>query len=202
MTRVDTIRAVVLAVGLIGVGCGLFETRTPEQPPPPTQGCRSTTGTVNNGANAVVLNIEDFYGRPAGTTCYSNQIDPAFAFHPDPQDSSQFLPQTPFIAWNDSVEAYVNSAISGAQQSIQVDFVDEYDLALVSTDQNTQTRFWNYQVLLAYKADPQNTLRFTGKADLTMHKGSNGEWKITDWVDHRGGATDSTWGLLRAANRP
>src|SRR5262245_29606602 len=108
-----------MAVALLEVGCGLFETRTPEQPPPPTEGCRATTGAVTNGATAVILNVEDFYGRPSGATCYRNQIDPTFAFHPDPQDSSQFLPQVPFVAWNDSVEIYVNSVISGAQQSIQ-----------------------------------------------------------------------------------
>lgn len=190
-------RSSVVAIAIVMGGCGLFETRTPEQPPPPTEGCRSTSGT--GGPLAVVLNIEEFYGRSSGTTCYSNTIDPTFAFHPDPQDSSQFLPQVPFIEWNDSVEVSVNSEISRVQRFIQVDFIDEYESPIFSTDQNTQTHFWNYEIRLAYV--PSDTLRFTGKADLTLQRGSNGEWKITAWIDHRGGPTDSTWGFLRGSNR-
>lgn len=190
------IRIVAVIAGLLLGGCGLFETRTPEQPPPPTEGCRPLTG----GTFAVVLNIEDFYGRLSGRTCYGSTLDTSFTFHPDAQDSSQFLPSTPFIGWDETVETQVNENIANVQRFIQVDFIDEYASAIISTDQNTEQRFWNYEIRLAYQSPP-DTIRFTGKADLTLHRGNTGEWRITSWVDHRGGVTDSTWGLLRGSSR-
>lgn len=163
-------------------------------------GCRSLT----SGTAAVVSNIEDFYGRTSGTTCYANTIDPSFSFHPDPQDSSLFLPQIPFIGWNDSVEVAVNERLGTLQQFISVDFTTEYQEA-GNPDQNTELRFWNYEIRFQYRPTQQDSqpdiLRFAGKADLTLHRGANGEWKVTTWVDHRGGVTDSTWGFLRGSNR-
>ena len=189
------LRGCFIAACLMVGACGLFETRTPEQPPPPPEGCRPLT----SGTLAVVLNIEDFYGRLSGRTCYVSTLDTSFVFHPDPQDSSQFLPSTPFDAWDEVVEGQVNESIASVQKFIQVDFIDEYANAIISTDQNTEQRFWNYELRLVVTAP--DTLRFTGKADLTLHRGNTGEWRITSWVDHRGGVTDSTWGFLRGSSR-
>jgi|SRR6188474_912551 len=188
-------RGLLIGACLTAGACGLFETRTPEQPPPPTEGCRPLT----SGTLAVVLNIEDFYGRLSGRTCYVSTLDTSFVFHPDAQDSSQFLPSTPFAGWDEVVEGQVNESIANVQRFIQVDFIDEYASAVISTDQNTEQRFWNYQLRLVLTAP--DTLRFTGKADLTLHRGNTGEWRITSWVDHRGGVTDSTWGFLRGSSR-
>ena len=81
----------MVLICLTAGACGLFETRTPEQPPPPTEeGCRSLTGLTS----AVVFNIEDFYGRGTGRTCYESMLDTSFVFHPDPQDSSPRPPGT------------------------------------------------------------------------------------------------------------
>jgi hypothetical protein len=177
--------------------CGLFETRTPEQPPPPIVGCRSLT----SGTLAVVLNIEDFYGRLSGRTCYVSTLDTSFVFTPDPQDLSLFLPDTPFAGWDEIVEGEVNQSIANEEKFIDVDFITEYATAIISPDQNTEQRFWDYQVRVAFQTPP-DTLRFTGRADLTLHRQSNGEWKITSWVDHRAGAAvDSTWGRLRGSQR-
>lgn len=188
--------ATVIAVCLAAGACGLFETRSPEQPPPPTEGCRPLTGTTF----ALVFNIEDFYGRLSGRTCYSSTLDTSFTFTPDPQDASVFLPNNPFTGWDETVEAGVNETIANQQKFIQVDFIDEYASAIISPDQNTEQRFWNYQLRIAYQTPP-DTLRYSGKADLTLHRINTGEWKITSWVDHRGGVTDSTWGLLRGSTR-
>jgi hypothetical protein len=189
------LRGCMVAACIMVGACGLFETRTPEQPPPPTEGCRPLT----SGTLAVVLNIEDFYGRLSGRTCYVSTLDTSFVFHPDAQDSLQFLPSTPFDNWDEVVEGQVNESIANVQRFIQVDFIDEYANAIISTDQNTEQRFWNYQLRLVMTAP--DTLRFTGKADLTLHRGNTGEWRITSWVDHRGGGTDSTWGFLRGSSR-
>jgi hypothetical protein len=190
-------RAALVAACMVAGACGLFETRTPEQPPPPTEGCRPLT----SGTLAVVLNIEDFYGRLSGRTCYVSTLDTSFVFTPDPQDLSLFLPDTPFAGWDENVEGEVNQSIANEQKFIDVDFISEYASAIISTDQNTEQRFWDYQVRVAFQTPP-DTLRFTGRADLTLHRQSNGEWKITSWVDHRAGAAvDSTWGRLRGSQR-
>jgi hypothetical protein len=147
----------------------------------------------------VFFNTEDFYGRLSGRTCYTSMLDDSFLFTPDPQDVSIFLPDTTFAGWDESVEAQVNESIANVQKFIHVDFIDEYANAIISTDQNTEQRFWNYQLRLVLT--PPDTLRFTGKADLTLHRGNTGEWRIKNWVDHRGGVTDSTWGFLRGSSR-
>ena len=185
--------------GVLGGGtisCDLFKTRSPVQPSPPTAGCHPLT----SGYLAAVLNVEDFYGRLSGTTCYASTIDAAFAFHPDAQDSSQALPDTPYIAWDDSIETRVNSNIASVEHFISVSFTREYASPLISTDQNTQVRFYEY-LLRLFLQGQSDTIRFTGLSDLTIHRGTDGQWRITQWVDHRGSVSDSTWGLLRRTYR-
>jgi len=182
-------------VGLLS--CGLFEPRKPNPPPPSASGCRSLTGS-----QAIFQNIEDpnvGYGRLAGTICYSSMLDTTFLFHPDPQDSSQALPLTPFVGWDETVEARVNSGIAGDQDFIAVHFGDKY-ADPIFPDQATEIHFRNYQVLFSAK-DSTDTLRYTGLADMTFHRGADGQWRITDWVDHRGAVGDQTWGELRRGYR-
>jgi|SoiMethySBSTD1v2_1073268.scaffolds.fasta_scaffold31703_4 hypothetical protein len=189
-----------ILVGLLVGGCGLFETRDPQKPGSTVDcGLPLTTGTP-----AVIFNIQSFYGRPASEVCYANLIDTSFTFHPDAQDSSLFLPEIPFVGWDYNVELSVNSRVASTQDYIQVFFTSQYASAIISPDQNTELRFWNYQVRVRDDSllVANDTLRFTGKADLTLQRGSNGEWKLTNWIDHRGGATpDSTWGRLRGIYR-
>ena len=194
-------RAVLWGVAIIWItlaigACGLFETRKPTKPAPPTTGCRPLTSSPTM---AVIPNVEDFYGRPGGVTCYSSLLDTSFVFHPDPQDSAQALPQTPYVGWDEVVEADVNSRIASQQDFMEVDFQFEYAPAIIATNQ--ETRFYPYQVRLSFTGSPQ-IVRYAGKADLTFRRGNDGQWRITDWVDHRSTVTDSTWGLLRATERP
>ncbi len=189
---------VAVCVGAAAVGaCGLFETREPFKPAPPVSGCRALTGGPNQ---AVIPNIEDFYGRPSTETCYNSLVDTSFLFHPDPQDSSQLLPQTPYIGWDEVVEANSNSRIGSLQDFIKVDFQREYSPTVISPDQTTEVHFYEYQLRLSLVAAPE-TLRYTGLADITFHRGFDGQWKMTGWVDHRGAVNDSTWGNLRGQNR-
>lgn len=188
---------VLVAVGGGLMSCGLFEPRKPNPPPPVASGCRNLTDSL-----AIFQNIEDpsiGYGRLAGLTCYSSMLDTSFAFHPDPQDSSQALPLTPYIGWDENVESRVNSGIAGDQQYINVKFGADY-ASTIFPDPATEIHFRNYQVLFSAKNSP-DTLRFSGLADMTLHRGTDGQWRITDWVDHRGGAGDPTWGILRAKYR-
>lgn len=191
------LRAVVAAACSTVAACGLFETRDPVEPPPPVSGCRPLTGGPNA---AVIPNVEDFYARVSGLTCYNSTLDLTFAFHPDALDSSQLLPQTPFVGWNVDVEKSVASNVANVVDFMQVDFQGEYSPPVISPDQTTEVRFYDYQLRLSLQSAP-DTVRYTGQADLTFHRGVDGQWRITDWVDHRGGVADSTWGILRSQYR-
>jgi len=196
MSRIVT-AGLLLAVCVGLLSCGLFEPRKPNRPPPLPSGCRSLTET-----QAVFDNIEDpnvGYGRSAGLICYSSMLDTAFLFHPDPQDSNQTLPLTPYIGWDETVEARVNSGIASNQDFIKVQFGDNYANPIFP-DNSTEIHFRNYQVLFSAK-DSTDTLRFSGLADLTFRRGTDGQWRIADWVDHRGPAGDPTWGILRRQYR-
>ncbi len=126
---------VTAACAFVGA-CGLFETREPNKPPPPVSGCRALTGGPNA---AVIPNIEDFYGRVSAATCYNSTLDDSFAFHPDPLDSSQALPQTPFIGWDEVVEKGVNLNIANVVDFMEVQFQGEYASPVISTDQTDRS---------------------------------------------------------------
>ena len=61
-------RAILWGTAIAGISfaigaCGLFETRKPTKPAPPTTGCRPLTSSPTI---AVIPNVEDFYGRFEG----------------------------------------------------------------------------------------------------------------------------------------
>ncbi len=200
-------RRIILGVALGAAGmttgaCGLFETRDPVEPLPPVAGCRPLTG---GPIAAVIPNIEDWYGRLSGLTCYNSMLDTTFfAFHPDVQDSTQ-APVGQYDGWDELVEETVNSAIASQQDFMEVDFIQEYATAIISIDQRVQVRFLEYQLRVSFRpvlpALP-DTVRYSGLADITFRQGGDGQWKIGDWVDRRGSTGDPTWGILRGDNRP
>jgi hypothetical protein len=188
--------ATVVLVMAVTTSCGLFDTREPNEPEPPPQSCRPLTNTA-----AVTFNVEDSYGRNALRTCYVSMIDTSFLFHPDPQDSLQN--PAPFLGWDDLVESAHNSQIATLQTFISVDFTAEYDDPIISPDQNTELRFFDYVLRVGGLVEGDASIaRYTGKADITFRRGADGQWRMIDWADHRGAVSDSTWGLLRSNHRP
>lgn len=186
--------AAALAAG--AVSCGLFETRDPAEPEPPSQDCFALTSTA-----AVALNVERSYGRTAFINCYTSVLDTSFVFHPDAQDSLQ-TPER-FAGWDDQVEASHSTQVGAQQTFLQVDFQREYQSPIISPDQGTEVRFYEYQVRVAGLVPSDTTVaRYTGLADITFRRGTDGQWRIADWADHRGTVSDSTWGLLRSEQRP
>jgi hypothetical protein len=185
--------AAALAAGALS--CGLFDTRDPAEPEPINPNCRPLTGNV-----AIILNVEDSYGRISLVTCYTSMIGETFLFHPDPQDSLQN--PLAFAGWDEIVEASHNSQVGTEQTFIEVVFPSEYQSHLESTDRRTETWFYEYLIRVAGLDDNPDTLRYTGLADITIQLGNDGQWRIIDWADHRGSVSDSTWGLLRSSKRP
>ena len=187
-----------LCVGVGALSCGLFEPRKPDRPPPIPSGCRSLTG----GSVAIVANIEDDsigYGRLGGLNCYKSMLDTTFIFHADPQDSA--ADPAPYVGWDETVESRDNTNIASDEEFIEVRFLAEYATPIFP-DQNTEVRFRGYQIRIQSRTqlNSPDILRFSGLADLTFHRGGDGQWRITDWVDHRS-ANDSTWGYLRRQYR-
>jgi hypothetical protein len=183
---------VLAAAGCLS--CGLFETRDPAEPEPPSSSCLP----LQNSAN-VLFNVESSYGRTSLITCYSSLLGETFLFHPDPQDS--LLTPLAFLNWDEEVEKVHSTNVGGLQDSIHVDFTGPYRDPIFSTDQSTETRFLEYVLHVTLKTDSTTTERYTGLADITIQRGTNGQWKIIDWADHRGTVSDSTWGLFRSNHR-
>lgn len=188
------IGAVALAAAAL-VSCGLFDTRDPAGPTPSPENCLALTGSA-----AVTQNVVSAYGRLELITCYTSLFDTTFAFHPDAQDS--FQNPDGFAGWDERVEAGHNSEIATLQTFINVNFPSQYQPAIISPDQKTEVRFYDYVIRAQGLAPGDTTVaRFTGQADMTFRRGDDGQWRLIDWADHRFGS-DSTWGLLRSNFRP
>ncbi len=185
------------AVAALAIGaCGLFEPRDSQPPPGPGPTCRALTDSTQ-----VMLSIQEYYARSTTATCYNALLDNSFTFTPDPQDVAQYLPQTPFVAWDDSVEVTDNSRIASLQDYVSVVFVGNYQPTITSDGGLTQQIFKQYLVRVSMSAAP-DTVDYSGFADLTIHQGTDGQWRVTVWVDHRDSASgNSSWGILRADNR-
>jgi hypothetical protein len=97
------------------------------------------------------------------------------------------------------VEVRVNGNIANRQDFISVGLTDRGG-EIISPDSETELRFYDYLVRISFKLSP-DTLRYTGVADITFHRGTDGQWRMTAWSDHRGVVNDSTWGLLRGDHR-
>ena len=193
MLAIRSIRCAGVVALALSASCGLFETGDPQGPDIPIQDCRPLTSTA-----FATLNVEDAYGRNELATCYTSMLDTTFVFHPDAQDSLQN--PDPFAGWDEQVETGHNSRIATLQTFLVVDFKVEYQAPIISPDFNTEIRFYEYELRVALSSAP-DTARYTGFADITFRRGTDGQWRIIDWADHRGMVSDSTWGLLRSNNR-
>jgi hypothetical protein len=196
VARATLVAAALLAsVLLAGAGCGLFEPRDSD-PPVVSGGCRS----LDNGWLSVAFSIIEYYGRVANETCYNALIDTAFVFHPDLQDVLQFQPGT-FDNWDETVETKDNAQIASQQDYMAVTLLAEYQSPIISPDQSTEIHFPEYVIRFSSKSAPDTTT-YGGLADITIHRGADGQWRVTDWVDHRQSAGgNQTWGVLRATYR-
>jgi len=188
-----TLVAAALLLASAG-GCSLFEARTPTKPP---SGSLFTCLTLDNQTNTYA-NIQRAYGRRDGIGCYLSTLDDAaFAFHPDPADSLDQPAQ--FANWDKSVETGVTNAIVGAVDSLYLQLKLPYETITVQSD--LETRRYPYEIETVGGTIP-DTL-FQGLAEITIRKGTSGQWGVTDWVDRRdpNGTTSRTWGYLRSSYR-
>lgn len=185
--------ALALAL-LLANGCSLFKPRNARTGETPTTGCLELVATSN-----IVLNTEAQYGRPGGSTCYASGIDTGFVFHPDPADSTDAVPATPWVGWTRDVETTAETRLGADAESVAVVFDREYQNPTLSQD--TETHYYAYHVLFN-PVGPAPTVRYQGQADITYRRGAgDNKWRIVDWVDKRDGSGLPTWGILRRAYR-
>jgi len=187
-------KSVLVLLALV-VGCGLFKPRDPRTAVPiPQERCR-----VRSSPDSVVANITLHYGR--GTDCYGTQVDAAFQFFPDPQDSLQRdnpPAPNPFEGWNRDVEIGVSQTISTRADTVLVSFDSEYAARSTTTNPTRETRYYNYHVLVILA--PADTTRYQGQAEMTFIQRTT-DYTLESFRDHRDGSGLPTWGSLRADQR-
>ena len=192
--RLQQALTILLLVSI--AGCGLFKPRDPRPGGGPGVNCLTP-----NSPDNVVANLLAHYAELAGTTCYTDMLDAAFAFHPDVTDSNELAPgDTSFVHWTHDVEARDARNVAADAASHQVTLPTEYASRVISGDQRTEIRFYNYRVILHASQVAPDTL-FQGLADITFFQGNDAQWHITNWVDKRDGSGARTWGYLRRVYR-
>jgi hypothetical protein len=178
-------------------GCGLFEPRDPR----PGGGGPSVNCATPNSPDSVVSNVVDHYADLASVSCYTDMLDPSFAFHPDVADSNELRPgDTAYVNWTRDVESRNARNIAADATFHVASFDSEYAARFISADQRTQIHFYAYHLIIRAPDVAPDTL-FQGLADITFFQGGDAQWHITDWVDRRDGSGARTWGYLRRIYR-
>ncbi len=171
-------------------GCGLFQPRDPREAAGPGIVCLTP-----NTTDDVVVNVTRNYGRVDGLTCYISMLDAAFAFHPDPADSLEALPDTVYSNWTATVESRDATSLAERDTFSVAAFDTEYTARVISGDGRREIHFYRYH-LIVHVAATTDTL-FRGLADITFQQDVADRWRITEWVDKRDGSGARTWGYLR-----
>ena len=178
---------------VVAAGCGLFEPRDPRPAVTLPERCR-----VRLFPDSVLTNIVLHYGR--GTTCYADQVDTAFLFSADPQDSldRNNQPTNPFVGWNRDVEIRVSQDISSSVDSIRVFFDSTYATTSTTTNPTRETRYYYYHLLVFQGSSVP--ARYQGQAEMTFLQRTT-DYTLEAFRDHRDGSGLPTWGSLRADRR-
>ncbi len=176
-------------------GCGLFKPRSSEKPSTSSVACSDLT--VPSDADSEIVRQ---YAHPGGASCDAACIDTGFIFHPDPTDSAEALPLTPFVGWNRDVETSVEQKLERAADSVLVSFDSSY-AATSKPSPNLEIRYWHYHLNFKAAGDTSVT-RYQGLADITYRQNlGDNKWRVSDWADKRDGSGLPTWGILRRNNR-
>lgn len=190
-------RAVALALlAAAAGGCGLFDTRTPEEPTNQVNiDVRPRTFPTN-----VVYNIHSaFLHGQQGIGVYDQNLAADFVFVPDEQDVLE-LPQNPFETWDkDREKSNMGSVFDRYGEltlGLQLGAADDSTLADPRTDPQADN-----EVLFRsapYTISAEDTL-FAGKVDAYFRDNA-GTWTIYKWVDIRDPSMGQrTFGRMKAS---
>ncbi len=172
--------SLILVIGVIG--CGIFETRDPEDPTgSQTTGDLSLTPEevfTNLSASIAVRNPDLWISAFADSFNYI--ADPVAYENPALFDSWD---------WNDEdrfIRQLLSSDIltSGRLRSLVFEDVNNHQSADSAHYEST------YRLNIPLITDNSDSL-YTGTVELTMHRSDFGGWQITSWYDRAGGDAQS-----------
>jgi len=171
-------------------GCGLFETRTPEQPvtirstfvPPTTPDL-----LITNLKYAILEKNSDNYLK-----C----ISPVSYFY-IPDSKSLLIYGTIFQNWNSQSEKnYFNNIISQSNtNSTSTLFLDNTSITTISPD----SVIYKADYIIVFQHNRANVPKSgIGNMTLTLKANENNLFYINKWEDFRKNDTDFTWSELKA----
>lgn len=183
---------IVIALLLLGnpSGCGLFSTRTPENPvtvrstfEPPT----SPQAVLNNLTSSIIERNSGNYVK-----CLSNTN---YVYIPD--SKAQSLYRQIFLNWNvNSEKFYLDNLISQTNSNATSNlFLSNIVTNIISTDSAITSA--DYTVAFQHNRNniPKSAV---GNFRLTMKADENSLYSILKWEDFRIHDTDFTWSELKA----
>lgn len=187
------------AAVLLGAGScnNPFSTRDPE--PGVTDGAMIKPP---NSAENVLSNLEASF---EGLSIYDyiNVFSEDFVFHPDREDSLEYLEDfrngwdyNREIEFANNFLVPQNFHMNGESGSIFLTPTYEYKPGLEMYE-------YNYQMFIFFAgADSTDSTRIEveGEAWLYLRENSEGSWSIYQWIDYRLNSSSLTWGALRARN--
>lgn len=180
--------ALILLKGLSG--CGLFSTRTPENPvtvrstfEPPT----TPQAVLNNLTSSIIERNSSNYVK-----CLSNTN---YFYVPD--SKAQSLYGQIFLNWNvNSEKFYLDNLISQTNSNATSNlFLSNIVTNIISTDSTITTADY----IVAFQHNRNNIPKSAiGNIRLTMKADESSQYSILKWEDFRKHDTDFTWSELKA----
>ena len=172
-------------------GCGIFETRDPEEP----QNIRSTF-IPPTSADIVIDNISYSLQEKNSENynkCFSSQY---FQFVPDSR--SQLLYEQIFIGWNKQDEKHYLENMIAAQEggsSTSVLFLDNERLTQLSSDSAS----FQADYIFVFQHNKANLPKSSkGRLNLTIATDDDALFYVRRWEDFRQNDTDFTWSEFKA----
>lgn len=171
-------------------GCGIFDTRTPQQP-----NTSRSTYVPPTSPDLVISNLT-YSIQEKNVDNYINCISPgAYSFIPD--SKSQLLYGTIFQNWSINAERnYMNNLIAQTNSSATSDlFLDNANLTSLSPDSAVYQA--NYTVVFQHNRTdiPKSAV---GTITLFLKANESNLFYIVKWEDFRMNDTDFTWSALKA----
>lgn len=168
---------------------GCFATRTPE---PPLQNNTNSDWIAPTDYNVLLLNFKNSI-RQLNTQNYLRCIGDTFQYIPTQiRDNSAYLI---FEKWskNDEKTYFDNLYAKSQTLSNHLLQLKNADQQFVSSDTVKYTA--DYELEIQHN-DTTFTKTFKGQMNLTLHRNSEGLWRIIKWQDTEK-AKDSSWTLLK-----
>ena len=181
---------IIFAVIIISIqGCGIFDTRDPEQP----ENIRSTF-IPPSSADIVIDNLE-YSIQEKNIDNYSKCLsEVSFQYVPDSKSLLQY--EQIFKSWNlQSEKHYLNNLILQTNQtSSSVLFLDNQRFTQISSDSAT----FQADYILVFQHNRIN-LPKSGKGNMTLSIANDDDlFYIKKWEDFRQNDTDFTWSEFKA----